>query len=188
MRFSVTAGALGGEKCAERGILDPLEACDDERGVEVRTGGIGVRVVLWEKGVHLVLAERLVFVGDEAREVDIGDAGGLGDLLGELAPRAVAALNLAILPFVADGERKDDGRRALGPHVCDHLSHIPAVGVDDLVLFGDGVVDLLRLLAKCRDRAAGAEWAGGARGLRHQALQRAVLVLRLLQTSQLADA
>ena len=148
--------ALHGEQRGERISAQALQAGDDERGVDLGAGGIGVGVVLREKWFHGVDAAALVVVGDEGSEVDERDTGGLGDFGGPRAPLAVGALDAALAPFVSDGEREENRCGAFGLHVGDHLAQIRAEGADDLMFFGEEIVDFLRLVAEAADRTAGA--------------------------------
>ena len=75
---------------------------------------------------------------------------------------AAGALDAAVFPDVAEGERQDDGGGALGLGVGDHLAEIPTEGVHDLVFPGDDVVDLAGLVAEPGKRAAGATGGGPA--------------------------
>ena len=148
--------------------------------MQVGAGGVEVRVVAGIERLHLVLAHRVVLVGHQVGHVDELHMPGPRNVSSPLAEMAGTAFHPAVLPDVAhgereahlvacfrglepavgpevaNGEREHDGCGTLGLGVRDHLAHIPAERVDDLVFFREQIVDFLRLLADPRERAAGA--------------------------------
>src|SRR5436305_13995231 len=61
---------------------------------------------------------------------------------------------MALFPNVSHCQRQNDGRRALGFRMRSHLSHVPAVGVYNLVLLRKHVCGLVRLFTTPSKRAA----------------------------------
>ena len=157
--------ALRGEKGAEGTLADALQAGDNLRGVEIRPGRIGVRMVRTEKCLHLLLAALLVIVGHHAGQVDERDARRLRQLAIPLAVVAGAALHDAVFPDVAHSQREHDRRRPAFLYVGNHSPDVPAEGVHDLVLPRDDIVDFHRLIAQPGQRTARAHFFPRHRGI-----------------------
>src|SRR5262249_46761611 len=146
----VTSLLFREEVVLQRTVLQRAEALRDARGVQFRTGRTRVRVVGGGEVLALDVGRSQLRVLAHHDLVEVQKLGflGLGDLFGPghvVTFRDVALLN-GFLRAVWD-RGNDDGRHLLFAGVGDVLAHVPAVGVDDFLLLGDGVVDLLRLLA-----------------------------------------
>src|SRR5436190_12686527 len=60
--------------------------------------------------------------------------------------------HLPVIPDIADSQRQNDWSCTFRFCLCDHLAHVPAVGVNNLVLFGEQVVDFLCLFTRAWQR------------------------------------
>lgn len=100
-----------------------------------------VRMILLVERLHAFLAHQLELVGHEIGEVDELYACRFRQLCRPHAVVTRPALDLAIRPDVAHGERQHDGRCAPRLRLGDHPAHVPAEGVHHLVPLREEVVD-----------------------------------------------
>src|SRR5262249_58955916 len=109
-------------------------------------------MLIGEEQIDLIRPQRLVAASDDLVEVDESDLSGLRHLLGPA--RVLIAGDSSLFPDLSRDWRTDDWRRAVGSGVGDVFAQVPAVAMNDLVFFGEQVVDLFGLFAHTFDRAA----------------------------------
>src|SRR6266849_10633648 len=111
-----------------------------------------------EKRGGFFLTEFFKSFSDDFVVIDENGVCSVGGLFGPVAVIVGGgAGDLAVFPTVSGSEGEDDRDGASGLNVGDVLSHVPAKAVNDLVLFGEDVVDFLGFLADAFDAGAGAE-------------------------------
>src|SRR5207253_7591024 len=107
-----------------------------------------------EQLFYFLFTQLFVFVCDQCRNVCESNMLRLRHLSSPLAEFSRTAFYMAIFPNVSHCQGENDRRRALYFRISDHLSHIPSVGVHNLVLLRKQIVDLLSLFAHTGKRAA----------------------------------
>ena len=103
-------------------------------GVEFGTFGAGMGMVLGEEESRFFLSGGLEAVGFDGGHIDEGDML-VGGYLPEFGVITHVPLNVwltirAILPYIADCEREQDGGGLFGADVGDVLTDIPAIGMN----------------------------------------------------------
>src|SRR5258708_20719943 len=96
--------------------------------------------------------------GDDGGRVGERGAFGGAHIGGPLRVGIRVAGDFSVLPELSGNGRTDDRYGALRARAGDEAAEVPAVGVYDLVLVRDGIVDLASLVAGARNCAAGATW------------------------------
>src|SRR5258708_17524164 len=135
-----------------------FQAVDHARGVQFGSGEAGMRVLVAKQGRHLLRTERIIPPRDDVVQVDERGAFGAGHIGGPLRVGIRVAGDFSVLPELSGNGRTDDRYGALRARAGDEAAEVPAVGVYDLVLVRDGIVDLASLVAGARNCAAGATW------------------------------
>jgi len=113
-----------------------------------------MRVRIGKERFHTRFAHRVVPPRNDLIQIDKPY---LLSLLYLTLPSAIVvgvALDLAILPYLARYGRTQDWMCAFGQRIGHIPPHVPAIGIDRLVLFHDRGVDLFTLITHARNRPA----------------------------------
>src|SRR5258708_37923798 len=115
-----------------------------------------MRMLVANQRRYFLRAESIITLRDDLVQVDKRGAFGPRDIGGPLRVGIGTACDFSVLPDLSRNGRTDDRYGALCAGAGDEAAQVPAVGMYDLALMRDGVVNLARLVARAWNGAAGA--------------------------------